>query len=534
MSSVYRVEIPVKDHGRPDVVEAKEKEMDNLRGYDTWSEVPFTGQDLVGLKWVITASENHDGQKQKVKGRLVCKGYEEEFKPQSDSPTIGRSNLLVFTAVAANCRFHIWTIDIKGAYLQSNKLDRDIFVKPPPDVQKTLEDGTVWKLNKPMYGLDDSGRKFYLKVKEILLGMNFAEMNEDNAFFFMRKNGELIAMISSHVDDFKIASTNDFGQQIIDNIAKHLTISKVEKDSFRFTGVDFKRTEESITMSMEAYAASITPIEHFRECKKDEELTKTEHKLFRKKVGQLSWLANNARPDLSIQAQSLSQKNSKPTMGDLKRINHVVRLVHQNSNTIVFRYVDTKDNLRIYGISDASWSIKERPVSGVVYMLGSKRNTNVSPLTWKSRAIISPTKCVKDAETRSLSSNAEFSSKFARMVERLLFGDVQQRLEVKCFADNRPLLESIASTKPPVNSDMNDVIRYLKDKLAWGQVSSYNWLPTQKMVSDFLTKEMKIGDNVWNVFRKGTWEHGDTTWNNVTMKGLEFCLSNPTVKDNEG
>ena len=32
-----------------------------------------------------------------------------------------------------------------------------------------------------MYGVDDSGRKFYLKVKEILKGMNFEEMHEDNA-----------------------------------------------------------------------------------------------------------------------------------------------------------------------------------------------------------------------------------------------------------------------------------------------------------------------------------------------------------------
>ena len=130
--SVYRVEVPTKQHGRPDVVEAKKAEMENLRTHNTWNEVKNTGQDLIDLKWVITESEKQDGQKQKVKGRLVCKGYQETFKPQSDSPTIGRSNLLVFTAVAANNKFHLWAIDIKGAYLQSNPLDRDIFVRPPP------------------------------------------------------------------------------------------------------------------------------------------------------------------------------------------------------------------------------------------------------------------------------------------------------------------------------------------------------------------------------------------------------------------
>ena len=69
-----------------------------------------------------------------------------------------------------------------------------------------------------MYGLDDSGRKFYLKVKEILSEMEFDEMYEDNAFFYLNKNGTLKAMISSHVDDFEIAAEEEFGLEIIEKI----------------------------------------------------------------------------------------------------------------------------------------------------------------------------------------------------------------------------------------------------------------------------------------------------------------------------
>ena len=77
--------------------------------------------------------------------------------------------------------------------------------------------------------------------------------------------------VMSHVDDFKITADEVFGPEIIENIQKHLKISKVEKDIFRFIGVDFKRTDESITMSMEDYAASLTKIDHFRDAPKDEE-----------------------------------------------------------------------------------------------------------------------------------------------------------------------------------------------------------------------------------------------------------------------
>ena len=479
------------------------------------------------------SKKKKDGKKQKVKGRLVCKGYEESLKPQSDSPTIGRSNLIVYTAVAANQKFHLWAIDIKGAYLQSNKLDRDIFIRPPPDIRKVEGEDIVWKLNKPMYGLDDSGRKFYLKVKEILTGLEFDEMYEDNAFFYLNKNGNLLAMISSHVDDFKIAASEEFGNQIIENIKKELTVSKVEKDEFRFTGVDFKRTEDSIVMSMEDYAASLTKIDHFREAPKEEELSKVEHKLFRKKVGQLSWLASNVRPDLSYPVQSLSQKSAKPKMEDLKKINHVIGLAKSQENKVVFRHVDIKENLQILGVSDASWSTKARPVSGTIYMLGSTKNENVSPLTWKSKTILKPTKSVKDAESRALSLNAENSPHYSRMVERLLFGDVKLRLPVKCFSDNRPLLETVASTKSPLNKDMNEDIRYLKDKLRWKEISSYSWLPTQRMIADCLTKEMKLKGDVWDVFRHNHWSDGQTVMNMVTMEGLEFKLSNPTTKEME-
>ena len=166
-------------------------------------------------------------------------------------------------------------------------------------------------------------------------------------------------------------------------------------------------------------------------------------------------------------------------------------------------------------------------------MLGSTENDNVSPLTWKSKTILKPTKCVKDAESRALSLNAENSPHFSRMVERLLFGNVKSRFPVRCFSDNRPLLETVASTKSPLNKDMNGVVRYLKDKLKWGEVTSYSWLPTQRMISDCLTKEMKMKGDVWDVFRHNHWRDGKTKMNLVSVRGLEFLLSNPTTKEQE-
>ena len=46
----------------------------------------------------------------------------------------------------------------------------------------------------------------------------------------------------THVDDFYIAGTPDFVKRIIDHIGRELTVSKIEEDCFRFTGLDIKNT----------------------------------------------------------------------------------------------------------------------------------------------------------------------------------------------------------------------------------------------------------------------------------------------------
>ena len=71
----FTVELPVSKHNTPEVKAAKMNEIRNLKGYDTFEEVPNEGQETIGSHWVITEKEKHDGQKQQCKARLV-KGFQ--------------------------------------------------------------------------------------------------------------------------------------------------------------------------------------------------------------------------------------------------------------------------------------------------------------------------------------------------------------------------------------------------------------------------------------------------------------------------
>merc|ERR1712243_522163 len=114
---IYLVEVPVKDHGKPEIIAAKNKEMKNLKFYETYEEVRDEGQETIGSRWVITEKQQHDGQKQDYKARLVAKGFQELDQPQSDSPTAAKESFKLIMALSANSNFKMVSVDIRAAFL---------------------------------------------------------------------------------------------------------------------------------------------------------------------------------------------------------------------------------------------------------------------------------------------------------------------------------------------------------------------------------------------------------------------------------
>ena len=49
-------------------------------------------------------------------------------------------------------------------------------MEPPKDIKKQ---GKLWKLKKPLYGLNDASRKFWLKVREIFAQEAFDDYRGD-------------------------------------------------------------------------------------------------------------------------------------------------------------------------------------------------------------------------------------------------------------------------------------------------------------------------------------------------------------------
>ena len=50
---------------------------------------------------------------------------------------------------------------------------------PPKDIRK---EGYVWKLKKPLYGLNDASRKFWLRVKELFAALGLQRLEGDKQY----------------------------------------------------------------------------------------------------------------------------------------------------------------------------------------------------------------------------------------------------------------------------------------------------------------------------------------------------------------
>ena len=131
-ANVYVVFIPPKFHHYPFVIEAKEREMENFDKFAMYDIVKKDGQKFITSGWIIT-EKTVDG-KQACKARLVVHGNQVIDEYRTDSPTVRKASLRLQFFLAAQFQWKVETADITSAFLQSDQLKIDMFVRPPRDI----------------------------------------------------------------------------------------------------------------------------------------------------------------------------------------------------------------------------------------------------------------------------------------------------------------------------------------------------------------------------------------------------------------
>lgn len=166
-------------------------------------------KQILTNRWVFKVKRTQDSLNEKYKARLVARGYtqkkginyEEVFAP------VARYEIIrTLFAAAVNDEMHIHQMDVISAYVQGELSDEIYMEQPEMFVQRNYED-KVCKLQKPLYGLKQSGREWYRTFNNFITNSGGKRTPADPCVYVFNK-GEDRVIVILYIDDLILASRN--------------------------------------------------------------------------------------------------------------------------------------------------------------------------------------------------------------------------------------------------------------------------------------------------------------------------------------
>ena len=234
---------------------AMDGKMKSLKLYGTYILVDLPENcKLVGGKWVYNI--NGDRNNHIYKACYVAKGYSQTYGIdyfETFLTTTGMDSIRALMQLAVNYNLFVYQMDAKSAYLHS-QIDCDIYVAQPKGYEVLNENGKpmVFKLNKSIYGLKQSGRNWNNSFCSYLCDIGFTQSNVDPCIYTISKNCNLTT-IFVWVDDLIIKCNS---QELVEEI-KTKSCSKFNMKDLgelsSFLGIHFTITMDFISMDKSHY-----------------------------------------------------------------------------------------------------------------------------------------------------------------------------------------------------------------------------------------------------------------------------------------
>jgi hypothetical protein len=184
-------------------------ELDQIVSKETLFEVDVPkGTRIAKMKIVLQVVYDNNFQI-KYKARLVVCGYSQVYGidyKETYSPTISRDSLMIVLYLALHMGFIIEVVDVKGAFLEG-KNRHDVYVEIPREILPKNSERIIVKIINSLYGEKQAAYEWFQRLKEILCDyLGFEKLVNDECIFIKKFEGELVMMLTIHVDDIIVAA----------------------------------------------------------------------------------------------------------------------------------------------------------------------------------------------------------------------------------------------------------------------------------------------------------------------------------------
>lgn len=242
---------------------AMKEELDSLTGAGTWAmeDVP-SDANVVGCRWVFKIKRDAAGKPVRYKARLVAQGFSQV--PGVDyfdtyAPVGKLTSIRVLLAYAAYHDWELEQIDVKSAYLNGDfEAGEVIWMRPPPGFGNLFKGVRALKLLRPIYGLKQSGRRWYEKFVWIFKQLGYTVSRVDPGIFYL-KSPDGLTIVIIHVDDCTIGASN---KKLISDfksgVQRYVEITDLGELHW-LLGIEVRRSRElkTLSISQSAYIDSI-------------------------------------------------------------------------------------------------------------------------------------------------------------------------------------------------------------------------------------------------------------------------------------
>jgi len=484
---------------------AMKDEIESLNSHKVWKIVdrPYNVK-TVKSKWIYSIKNGPNTQTKRYKARLVaagfnqikCRDYEESY-----SPVVHIEAWRTLLSIAAKRNMRVRFFDIKTAYLYGS-IDEIVYMEAPPGFEKMIDTNQICKLQKSIYGLPQSGRNWFIRLRKELISLGLKQLASDNCIFVYNKENVFVC-ISVYVDDISIIDNDiEAGNMFIEKLREMFELNETtNKDTF--LGMEVKQFEKEITISQKGYIKILlekygmldckpvaTPIVPGQDKESDTSDDVIESKDYQEIVGELLYISNKFRPDITFATSYLSQFNTRPERRHYVMAKRVLRYL---SGTLDYKLHYDREEGKLNASSDASWGngVKMKSFSGGVVQLGR------SLILWNCHK----QKCVADstceAELFAINDVTKNVKWLIGLLSELGF-EMLYRLPVCISSDSQSAIDVLKDARS--SRKLRHVllkIQFIKDEVAKRRVC-VSYIDSGSMKADFLTKAITKEKLMWS------------------------------------
>ncbi|RVW44641.1 Retrovirus-related Pol polyprotein from transposon RE1 [Vitis vinifera] len=422
-------------------------EMAALHSNGTWDLVVLpSGKSTVGCRWVYAVKVGPDGQVDRLKARLVVKGYTQVYGSDygdTFSPVAKIASIHLLLSMAAMCSWPLYQLDIKNAFLHGDLVE-EVYMEQPP--------GFV-------------------------------------------AQGSLCIYLVVYVDDIVITDNDQDGiQKLKQHLFTHFQTKDLGKLKY-FLGIEIAQSSSGVVLSQRKYALDILEETGMLDCKPVDTPMDPNVKLvpgqgeplgdpgrYRRLVGKLNYLTIT-RPDISFPVSVVSQFLQSPCDSHWDAVIRILRYIKSTPGQGVL--YENRGHTQVVGYTDADWAdspTDRRSTSGYCVFIGGNL------ISWKSKKQDVVARSSAEAEYRAMALATCELIWLRHLLQELRFGKDEQ---MKLICDNQAALH-IASN--PVFHERTKHIEvdchFIREKIASGCVAT-SFVNSNDQLADIFTKSLK-------------------------------------------